>query len=259
MFPSRSVLLFRPRWGLVPGVLLVRSHGYMAPLWLAEGWHGTRTHTYTQDAQTHVATHRVVSRLAVALICKDLLPRAPVPQQHSMGGNKRLSSASVAPAEDEELVMCQLCREEKPISCCTKSSTEDPTTGAVDAFRCRCCNAVKTRAAYIVKTRGIAGYTELAGESRNRFYLGAAELFGDKLQKHICESITKVRLDKHIMQFASSGDAMSFDDAEKKWSDRPTEWANVLENAHQFVCPVRKIQMIVPEPKLKTGASLTDA
>ena len=101
----------------------------------------------------------------------------------------------------------------------------------------------------MIHHEGIEGYTELSKSERAAFFAEASELFEGDLRKKLNEVITKSRMDRQISAFKRSGKAMEFTEAEKKWKDKPDEWANILRNAPRFKCVIRNIDMIVPDPE----------
>ena len=101
----------------------------------------------------------------------------------------------------------------------------------------------------MVNHEGVQGYTELSKSERATFFAEASDLFDADLRKKLNEVITKSRMDRQISAFKRSGKAMEFTEAEKKFKDKPDEWASILRNAPRFKCVVRGIDMIVADPE----------
>ena len=85
----------------------------------------------------------------------------------------------------------------------------------------------------------------------------AAGLYGDALEKQLVECIQKSRTERLTSRFLASGEAEVFEDAEKKYADKPDQWAMILKNAPQFKCPVTGREMIVATPKSSAGIART--
>ena len=143
-------------------------------------------------------------------------------------------------------ILCSVCDQEYDEEEITLVQKENAITGAKNQFRCKLCNAAKSRITRMMAARpeDFSGYDNIATEDRKQLMREAHELFNQDLAKMITETILKSSMKRLSEKSSEHGDFKNMKDAAAIFADKPDEWANLQKNAPRIKCKYTLAELI---------------
>ena len=118
-------------------------------------------------------------------------------------------------------------------------------SSASGQWRCDDCSRVLSRVRRMQTSGALASeYHDLTKEQKEQFMQTAMDLFGDDINKAIHDVYECTTTNTDTYNARRSDEYLEYDDAEKKYKDRPDVWEHILDNADQFTCDVTSITYI---------------
>jgi len=130
----------------------------------------------------------------------------------------------------------------------------DPAKNKAEQFRCKPCNALKSRIHRITsKDISLNGYNLIQGEDRKELYKKAQGLFDEKLSKVISESVLASTIKRKTDMMITGGKYAALSQIKEDLENvNPTKLNNILANAERMMCPVTREELIlVPEYEVR--------
>lgn len=122
-----------------------------------------------------------------------------------------------------------------------------------DTFLCIQCHRLNGRIGRVLNNQGLsADFHMCPNASKQKLMSDAANLFGEDLCKKLNQTIMEAKIQKQLTSFDNTGVFKDKVDLEEKYAKKPEVLANILANAQQFFCPIRRCTMYSdPEYKLQ--------
>ena len=134
-----------------------------------------------------------------------------------------------------------------------KRSGPDAQIQEGDNFLCIQCHRLNGRLGRVLNNKGLsADFHMCANPTKQKLMSDAADLFGEDLCKKLNQTIIDANIQKQLTSFDNIQVFKDKVDLEEKYAKKPEVLANILANAQQFFCPIRRCAMYSdPEYKLQ--------
>ena len=111
-------------------------------------------------------------------------------------------------------------------------------------WRCGDCCSMKSKLTRLKDSNYSVSISDIPTASRAEFVEKAKHMFGDDLKKMVTDTLTATVTQVSNIQMQCSAPFEELSKAKERHADQPEVWANILQNAEKFMCPVRQIEMI---------------
>lgn len=158
---------------------------------------------------------------------------------------------------EDELVSTRCCTCHKPVDIenslvIVRASNKTPT----DIRRCRSCHNVRSAIERLKKNNGnlVKDWSKVEGDRLTAFYQENAHLRGEDLRKKVEEVVQDWKVSVTRFEFSADGEFLDEHDLQEKYKNKPDVLENILKNARQYYCPIKRVQLYA-DPKYTSKVS----
>ena len=123
----------------------------------------------------------------------------------------------------------------------TKIQNENAITGATEQWRCKKCNALRSRIHRL--NTSVDGFQDLTPEERAQFMLDNQSTFSQDLLKNMHEVSLQARMRKSSSLFKKHGEYFDETDLRDKLKNKPDQLQRILTSGHTLQCHDRGCTM----------------